>query len=332
MRARTVGRTCRLTMHDQGMSEHMAERDRVRELLDAVLAEYDDEGAVERMAETVFSSTFHFARQVSRATSEPPAKLRRRVLLERAAWELQRGVTVTDAAFGAGYDSVDGFSRAFSRAFGCPPSKMPAIRERGHWLPAPNGIHFHSPTVLYADAEQEQSAGDVVMLMAQHDIDDVDALLTAAKAIGEEEYRRERMPGHRVLAWSGDETSLEDVLRQLVLAKLPWIASIQGEEEPDLDGPADPESLHSRHSVISARWLTMIRDIELRRAWGDRVIDALCDPPESFQLSQIIAHVLTFSAHRRQVARWMLARAGVDVSHLDADPIIWHRRFSGGNL
>src|SRR5690625_7515727 len=58
MRARTVGRTCRLTMHDQGMSEHMAERDRVRELLDAVLAEYDDEGAVERMAETVFSSTF----------------------------------------------------------------------------------------------------------------------------------------------------------------------------------------------------------------------------------------------------------------------------------
>src|SRR5690625_6358392 len=88
------------------------------------------------------------------------------------SWELQRGVTVTDAAFGAGYDSVDGFSRAFSRAFGCPPSKMPAIRERGHWLPAPNGIHFHSPTVLYADAEQEQSAGDVVMLMAQHDIDD----------------------------------------------------------------------------------------------------------------------------------------------------------------
>src|SRR5690625_6636551 len=76
------------------------------------------------MAETVFSSTFHFARQVSRATNEPPAKLRRRVLLERAAWELQRGVTVTDAAFGAGYDSVDGFSRAFSRAFGCPPSKI----------------------------------------------------------------------------------------------------------------------------------------------------------------------------------------------------------------
>src|SRR5690625_5655204 len=92
---------------------------------------------------------------------------------------------------------------------------MPAMRERGHWLPAPNGIHFHSPTVLYADAEQEQSAGDVVMLMVQHDIDDVDALLTAAKAIGEEEYRRERMPGHRVLAWSGDETRSEEHTSEL---------------------------------------------------------------------------------------------------------------------
>ncbi|MFA5607270.1 MAG: AraC family transcriptional regulator [Leucobacter sp.] len=313
------------------MSESKPGRDRVRELLDAVLAEYDDEGALNRMAEAAFSSTFHFARQVSRVANESPARLRRRVLLERAAWELQRSVTVTDAAFTAGYDSVDGFSRAFSRAFGCVPSEIPDMRERGHWLPAPNGIHFHSPTALYADSEQEQSAGDVVMLMIQHDLDDVDALLTAAKVIGDEEYRRERMPGHRVLSWSGDEASLADVLRHLVLAKLPWLASIQGEDEPDLDGPDDPDNLQSRHSEISAQWLAMTRDVERRRAWGDRMIDALCDPPESFQLSQIIAHVLTFSAHRRQVARWMLTQSGVDISHLDPDPIMWHRRFSGGN-
>ena len=33
---------------------------------------------------------------------------------------------------------------------------------------------------------------------------------------------------------------------------------------------------------------------------GDTVIDALCDPPESFQLYGIVAHVLTYSAHRRE--------------------------------
>ena len=72
------------------------------------------------------------------------------------------------------------------------------------------------------------------------------------------------------------------------------------------------------------------RDIDRRHAWQDRIVDALCDPPESFLLSQIVAHVLTFSAHRRQLVRWMLRDAGVDVAHLDPDPIMWHRKHSGG--
>jgi len=312
------------------MSDGKPGRDRVRELLDAVLAEDEHDGALDRLAEAAFSSTFHFSRQVSRTAKEPPATLRRRVLLERAAWELQRGRSVTETALAAGYDSADGFSRAFSRAFGCVPSAMPTTRERGHWLPAPNGIHFHSPTVLYADSDQERTAGDVVMLMVQHDLDDVDAVLAAAEPVSEGEYRRERMPGHRVLSWSGDEATLVGVLRHLALDKLPWLASIEGEDEPDLGDADDAVSLRRRHSEISARWLVMVRDVERRGAWADRVIDAICDPPESFQLSQILAHVLTFSAHRRQLARWMLVQAGVDVSHLDPDPIIWHRRLSGG--
>lgn len=312
------------------MTEASPRRDRVRELLDAVLAEHEDGAALDRLAETAHSSTFHFSRQVSQTARESPAAMRRRVLLERAAWELQRGRTVTDTAFAAGYDSVDGFSRAFSRAFGCPPSAMPRRHERGHWLPAPNGIHFHSPTVLYVDAEQEQSAGDVMSLLVRHDLDDTDALLAAAETVGDDEYRRDRMPGHRVLPWAGDETALADVLRHLALDKLPWLASIEGEDEPDLGGADDAVSLRRRHGEISARWLAMTRDVERRGAWGDRVIDSLCDPPESFLLSQILAHVLTFSAHRRQLARWMLAQAGVDVSDLDPDPIMWHRHVCGG--
>lgn len=307
------------------MNERRPGRDRVRELLDAVLAEHEDDAALDRLAATAYSSTFHFSRQVSRAAQESPAAMRRRVLLERAAWHLQRERTVTDTAFAAGYDSVDGFSRAFARAFGCTPSAMPTRRERGHWLPAPNGIHFHSPTVLYVDADQEQSAGDVVTLMVRHDLDDTDGVLAAAELVGDEEYRRERMPGHQVLPWAGDETTLADVLRHLALDKLPWLASIAGEDEPDLGGADDPVSLRRRHSEISARWLAMTRDVERRGAWGDRVIDALCDPPETFLLSQILAHVLTFSAHRRQLARWMLTQSGIDVSHLDPDPIMWHR-------
>lgn len=202
--------------------------------------------------------------------------------------------------------------------------------ERGHWLPAPNGIHFHSPTVLYVDAGKEVSAGDVVAPMIRHDLGDTDAVLAAAESIDADEFRRERMPGHRVLEWSGDETSLADVLRRLALDRLPWLACIEGEDEPDLGVEDDARSLRRQHSEIAARWLAMTRDVERCGAWGDRVIDAICDPPESFLLSQIIAHDLTFSAHRRQLARWMPAQAGVDVGHLHPDPIMWHRRASGG--
>lgn len=313
------------------MNQGNGRRDRIRQLLDVVLADHEGESAVlGQMAASSYSSPFHFTRQVRSAAGEPPVAIRRRVLLERAAWELQRGSSVTDAAYSAGYDSVDGFSRAFSSAFGCVPSAWSTQGNGTHWLPAPNGIHFHSPTVLYVDAEEEQFAGDVVSLMIWHDLDDTDDLLAAAASVDDAEYRRERMPGHQVLSWAGAETTLADVLRHLALDKLPWLASIAGEDEPDLGGEDDAVTLRRRHDEVAARWLATTRAIERRGAWGDRVIDALCDPPESFLFSQIVAHVLTFSAHRRQIARWMLTQSGTDPDHLDPDPINWYRRMSGG--
>ena len=151
--------------------------DRLVALLDAVLA--DERPRLADMAAGAHLSAFHLSRQLSAATGEPPVALRRRVLLERAAWQLQRGARVTDVALAAGYDSVDGFARAFGRAFGHPPSQLPPAVERGHWLPAPNGIHFHGPSVLYVAAGEarEHPAGDVLEMLVRHDIDDVRALL-----------------------------------------------------------------------------------------------------------------------------------------------------------
>jgi hypothetical protein len=68
----------------------------------------------------------------------------------------------------------------------------------------------------------------------------------------------------------------------------------------------------------------MVRDLDARGGWNDRLIDALCEPPESFVMSSVIAHVLTFSAHRRQLARHMLRLAGHKVG--SGDPITWLRR------
>ena len=101
----------------------MTGRDRLRELLDAVLDE--EHRSLADMAHGAYSSPFHFSRRLVRDAGEPPVAMRRRVALERAAWQLARGAPVTDAAFAAGYGSVEGFARAFARAYGHPPSATP---------------------------------------------------------------------------------------------------------------------------------------------------------------------------------------------------------------
>ena len=128
----------------------MIGRDRLRDLLDAVLA--DDHRSLADMAGGAHSSPFHFSRLSARDTGEPPVSMRRRVELERAAWQLASGAAVTEVAFAAGYGSVDGFARAYARAYGHPPSATPPGAD--HRLPAPNGIHFHAPHNLWVAEER----------------------------------------------------------------------------------------------------------------------------------------------------------------------------------
>lgn len=307
-------------------TESMTGRDRLRELLDAVL---DGDGSLTQMAATAYASPFHFSREVTRLAGESPVALRRRVELERAAWRLQRGASVGEAAFEAGYDSADGFTRAYRRAFGYAPSQTPtADDQRGHWLEAANGIHFHSPTALWVHGRPGVGSG-VLALLVEHDRWDVAALLESAREVPAEELHRVLQPGGATLEWAGPEETLWQVLRQLALANEPWLAAIEGAEEPNLDGESDVAGLIARYHEVAERWLRLIADIDQRQAWNDRIIDAICDPPESFLLSQIVAHSLTFSAHRRQLARWMLHRLGGGPTP-DPDPINWHRRFTGG--
>jgi len=303
------------------MSESYAGRDRLRELLDAVLDE--DNQSLEDMAQGAHSSPFHFNRQLSKAAYEPPVSMRRRVMLERASWQLRHGSSVTDAAFAAGYESVEGFSRAFQRAFGHVPSRVP--ESGSHWLPAPNGIHFHPPTSLWVHSKEQTMSALTEQLVA-HDLDDTRTLLDHAKGLPDEEYRRPQLPGNTTLSWDGPEESLADVLTKIVFTKEVWLAAIEGTDFPP-ERSDDPATLVERHEDAAPRWLAAVRDFDRRGAWDDRLIDALCDPPESFVISSVVAHVLTFSAHRRQLARQLVRGLGHQVD--SGDPINWLRAQRG---
>ena len=299
-------------------------RDRLRELLDAVLD--DEHHSLTDMAGGAFSSPYHFTRRLSRQAGEPPVAMRRRVMLERAAWQLRHGASVTDAAFAAGYESVEGFSRAYSRAYGRLPSHTDeSAADRSTWLPAPNGIHFHPPTSLWVHTGERTMSQPIDQLI-HHDLDDTRELLDLAKQLPAEAYRSKVRPGQQVLCFDGPDESVAAVLTHQVATKEIWLAAIEGEDFPS-PGADDPAGLLDRHDAVAGRWLSMVRDVERRDAWDDRIIDALCDPPESFVLGSILAHVLSFGAARRQLARTMLRDHGLTVD--DGDPITWLRQRNG---
>lgn len=294
-------------------------RDRLRELLDAVLDE--DHATLADMAGGAYSSPFHFNRRLRRDAGEPPVAMRRRVMLERAAWRIAGGSSVTDAAFEAGYESVEGFSRAYSRAFGHPPSTPAA----GHWLPAPNGIHFHPPTSLWVQST-EQAMNPITEHLVRHDLDDTRSLLDLAKGVPGEAYESPQLPGLQVLGFDGPDESLAQLLEHLVATKEIWLAAIHGDDFPPA-GDRDPSSLLARHDEVAPRWLATVRDLDARGAWEDQLVDALCDPPESFVMGSVFTHVVTYAAARRQVARHLLRQHGVEVD--EGDPITWLRRQRG---
>ncbi|TFV49387.1 helix-turn-helix domain-containing protein [Blastococcus sp. TF02A_35] len=300
----------------------MTGRDRLRELLDAVLDE--DNRTLTDMADDAYASPFHFSRVLTRDAGESPVAMRRRVMLERAAWQLRQGSSVTDVAWAAGYESVEGFSRAFSRAYGRAPSTVDATS--GHWLPAPNGIHFHPPTSLWVHST-ERVMDPLTEQLVAHDLDDARHLVEVAKGLTAEELRAVRLPGLVVLPWDGPEESVQAVLEHLVFTLEVWLASIEGRDTPGHDDDPDAARLLERHDAVAPRWLATVRDIDRRGGWDDRLVDALCEPPESFVLSSVVAHVLTFSAHRRQLVRHLLRTAGQDVG--TGDPIEWLRARRG---
>ena len=312
----------------------MTRRDRLRELLDAVLDE--DNRTLEQMADDAYASPYHFSRVLSRDVGEAPVAMRRRVMLERAAWRLRTGVSVTDAAWEAGYESLEGFSRAFTRAYGHPPSATASATasdrgdrgsdRRSTWLPATNGIHFHPPTSLWVHST-EQTMNPLTDQLVRHDLDDTRALLDLAKGLPDEEFRRVRLPGSSVNSWEGPEESLAVVLEHHLGTKEVWLAAIEGADLPERPADASAVDLLERHDAVAARWLAFVRDVDRRGAWDDRLVDALCEPPESFQLGSVIAHVLSDAAHRRQLARHLLRSAGVEVD--DGDPIMWLRNERG---
>ena len=294
----------------------MAVADRLRELIDVILASLDEPGADGRaLARRANFSRDHLDRLLAAATGETPAALKRRILLERAAWQLRTGAaTPSEAATGAGYGSLAAFSRAFRSAHGVPPSEFAGTPE----LDAPNGIHFHPPAgLLIPGAREPVARRDLTDRMVAHHLARVRELLEAAATLSAEGLARPLRPGFVVVWFEGEEPSAALMAERLVFTLEIWNAAITGEPVPANQGDLLPR--FDRAARGFARVARTIRD---RGAWDDAFVDALCEPPQSFTYGGVVSHILSYGAVRREMLASVLAELGATVPS-SGDPIEW---------
>ena len=295
--------------------------DRLRELIDLVLDSLDEPGADGRaLARRAHFSRDHLDRLLAGATGESPVSLRRRLLLERAAWQLRTGAAMpSEAAAAADYGSLAAFSRAFRRAYGLAPSEF-AGSDRANDLDAPNGIHFHPPAGLLIPGVREPvPPRDLTERMVSHHIDRVRELLDAALALPQAELERKLRPGLVVVGFEGEEPTAAVMAERLVFALEIWVAAIRGDALPQ---PEHGDGLTERFERSGRAFQRLVRSISDNGEWDDAFVDALCEPPQSFTYGGVVAHVLSYGAVRREALAGVLAELGARVPS-SGDPIEW---------
>jgi AraC-like DNA-binding protein len=259
----------------------------------------------------------HLDRLLAAATGESPVGLRRRLLLERAAWQLRHGgASASDAATAAGYGSLAAFSRAFTRAYGIAPSAFAGAR-RAIELDAPNGVHFLPPGGLLVPGVV--TGRDLTERMVSHHIARVRELLDVAATLPADSLQRPLRPGFTATWFEGEEPSAAVMAERLVFTLEVWVAAMGGTEQPEPGG-----ELRARFDRAAVAFSRLARGIRDRAAWDDAFVDALCEPPQSFTYGGVLSHILAFGAVRREMLASVLAELGATVP--PGDPILWEQR------
>ncbi|MGN6610591.1 MAG: helix-turn-helix transcriptional regulator [Angustibacter sp.] len=291
---------------------------RILDLVTETLADPDASAA--DLADRAYLSRFHFNRLVSAAMGEPPGALRRRLLMERAAYLLATTRTpVLDLAVDAGYSSHEAFTRAFARYYGCPPSavrRRPPRTFRDLELPCPSDVHFQPPGGLRLPAEHQESDMDVLRQMTDHHVGLLTQIIERAARL--DDAVLDRPIEVSVETIDDDGQTLRSLLGALVTQEEHWLNALRGEGWPD-DSDDSVAGLAARHAVAGRDYREWVAEtIELGRL-ADTFVDTTCGPPTTHTMGGTIGHVLCFGAVRRTLALGALATAGI--TDLDAgDP------------
>jgi AraC-like DNA-binding protein/Arc/MetJ family transcription regulator len=281
----------------------------------------DHELSADERAARLHFSRYHLDRMIRTVGGEPPQALRRRVLLERAAYRM---VTTTapliDIAVEAGYGSHEAFTRAFTRAYGVAPAAW--RRRPGHiQIAAPSGVHFHPPGSLRLPARDKVTAMELLTKMVEHHVWLTGEMIRVAGRLTDEQL-------DQVIELDVDEDrqTIRSLLSRLVGQMGMWNAALATRDyDWSVEDHEPLDAMRERLAVEGSTYLSHVRDVVGHDRLDETFVDALCEPAEVFTHGGMIAHVLTFAAHRRTLVALALGSHGVDDLGW-GDPMLWVAR------
>ena len=289
--------------------------------VDVLAAALDDHEASPReIARRVHLSRYHLDRLVATTAGEPPTALRRRVLLERAAYRLLTSDrTALDVALEAGYASPEAFTRAFARAYGAGPAAW-RRRPTRIQIAAPSDVHFHPPGGLKLPARNEVTPMDLLTRMVEHHVWLVGEMVRRAATLTDAQLDA---PIEISVDGVDDDPTLRSLLSRLIGQMAMWNAAIATHAyDFAIERGESIKSMRSRLGTEGPAFVAQVRDVIDTGRLDETFVDALCDPPEVYTYGGMIAHVLTFAAHRRTLVAGALNDAGI--KDLGAgDPMRW---------
>ncbi len=296
--------------------------DTFADFVDHLAEALDDPSATqakgEEWAARFHFSRFHFDRMIRSVAGEPPAALRRRILLERAAYRMiTTSAPLIDVAVEAGYGSHEAFTRAFAQAYGVPPATW--RRKPGHLqIAAPNGVHFHPPGGLRLPVRDKGTAMDLLIKMVEHHI-----WLTGSMVGLAERLTDEQLDQVIELDVDDDQQSIRSLLSRLVGQMGMWNAALATRDyDWSVEEHESLASMRARLAVEGPAYLAAVREVAAADRLDDTFVDALCEPAEVFTYGGMVAHVLTFAAHRRTLVALAFGRHGIDDLGW-GDPMLW---------
>ena len=304
---------------------------RTEAILRIICENWDDERADGEWAERVHLSRYYFQRMFLHLIGETPGELRRRLKLERAAHALcVTAESVTDIAFDAGYESLEGFSRSFHRAYGLSPSHYRRIPFPRTHLPSPAHIHFDSSICR---PRQFTTKGvlnmDMIDRLIDHDAWMTRRMLESARRLSAEQLDAPVAVPENPLPFESEEGTLREALNRLVFTKEVWLAAVRNQPMPTGLDKSIPGML-KRLDTSFIEFAELVRRVRDENRWDEQFVDEMGEQPERFSYGGMVAHVVTFSAFRRSAALKILEKLGIDDLGY-GDPIEWEREVAGIN-